>query len=280
MKISKKVFFGTLLIALAGCGANVQPDALSKLGAAPTVEEVTRIAHGSPIYRLDYLAGGQAYIYQTYRATGTDRYYGMLFHQDTLIAVDIVDRQAAFWPASESCTVSPPASGQDVDACLTAFGSDVTAKAVGVEGAANPQQAPMTPSPSPATNGAAKVSKATQQGTLTVTSIPIVLAVPEAILLAPVVAASSAIDSARTKSLGLELGLSYEAISPRVEKYPPHDRLVTNGNGTVIVPSLLLSKPAAAFGVQGGKVIWIDRTPHDSCGSDYTTWGMACASQP
>src|SRR5579859_2781340 len=234
MKISKGILLAALSVILAACGANVQPDALSKLGAAPTVDEVTKIAHGSPIYRLDYLAGGQVYIYQTYRATGTDRYYGMLFHQGTLIAVDIVDRQAAFWPASESCTVAPPAAGQDVDACLAGFGNDVVAKAVGVEGAANPQKAAMTPSPAPATGGTSKVSQAAPQGTVTVTAIPIELAVPEAILLAPVVAASGAIDSARTRSLGLELGLSYEDIRSRVEKYPPQDRAVTAGSGTII----------------------------------------------
>ncbi|MFI4967329.1 MAG: hypothetical protein ACHQAU_01280, partial [Gammaproteobacteria bacterium] len=61
-----------------------------------------------------------------------------------------------------------------------------------------------------------------------------------------------------------------------VEQLPERDRSVKDGSGTVLVPGGLTSIPAAAFGLQDGKVIWLQLDPPTSCGEGFILWDKQC----
>jgi hypothetical protein len=256
-------------IALAGCAtANIQPSDLNALGSAPTVEEVSKIAHGSPLYRLDYLAGGHTFIYETYEATDTGRYYGMLFQDAKLIAVDVTGRGGAYWPGLRACTLFPPKADLDVDGCFQKFNRTVEAAAVEVAAGVTPDQAAKDRS---ANDKAGAIAEGTVE---TVLFAPILI--PVAVVTLPVMGAAAAGDNSRRAALDVKLGDSYDDIRSRVEQYPDKYRSIMDGKGTVLIPGAVVPNAAAALGVDGGKVIWIDLIPNTECGGGFMFWGMTC----
>jgi hypothetical protein len=258
---------GTIL--LAGCAtANVKPRDLSALGSAPTADQVAKITHGSPLYRLDYLAGGHTFIYETYEASDTERYYGLLFQDGKLDAVDLTGRGAAYSPGLRACTLFPPKPGLDVDRCFQDFNRDAETIAVKVDTGVTPDQAAKRRS-------ASGTADTVAMGAVETAMFAPVL-IPIAAVTLPVMGVAAAGDKSRRESLDVKLGDAYANVRGRVEQYPDKYRSITDGSGTVLIPGAVVPNAAAAFGVDQGKVIWIDLSPGTSCGGGFFFWGMNC----
>jgi len=256
-------------IALAGCAtASIQQSDLNALGAAPTADEVNKVAHGSPLYRLDYLAGGHSFIYETFEASDTARYYGLLFQDGHLVAVDVTGEGQGFWPGLRACTLFPPDAHLDVDGCFRKFNQTAEAAAVKVAAGVAPDQA--------AKDRNARETTGTVVESAMYTAILAPILIPAMVITLPVMGAAEAGDESRRESLDVKLGDSYDDIRSRVEQYPDKFRSVTDGNGTVLIPGAVVSNASAAFGVDKGKVIWIDLTPSTECGGGFMFWGTTC----
>lgn len=259
---------GTIL--LAGCAtANVKPRDLSALGSAPTADQVAKITHGSPLYRLDYLAGDHSFIYETYEESGTERYYGFLFQDGKLAAVDLTYEGEAQRPSLVACTLFPASVDMDVDACFQSFNRSVEAKSIEAGAAVIPDK-PFKPSDPEGTAGTVV------EGAVVLTfSAPFII--PAAVIGLPIVAAASVTGDGRGQApLDVKLGTSYEDIRTRVEQYPDKDRSIKDGSGTVLIPGSALAGITAAFGMDKGKVIWINPTPSTVCGGGMWFWGQTC----
>lgn len=264
----KGLLLGSMLALLAGCAtANIQPNDLNALGSAPTAEEVSKVAHGSPLYRLDYLAGGHPFIYETYEASDTERYYGLLFQDGKLVAVDVMGRRQAYSPGLRACTLFPPKVGLDVEGCLQDFNRATQTVAVKVLADITPDQAAKDER---SNETAGVVAETAVDAAL----IPILI--PIAAITLPVMGVAAAGDKSRRESLDVKLGDSYDDVRSRVEQYPDKYHSIKDGSGTVLIPGALVPNAAAAFGVDRGKVIWIDLSPGTACGGGFFFWGMSC----
>ena len=256
-------------ILLAGCAtANIQPSDLSALGSAPTTDDIAKIAHGSPLYRLDYLAGGHSFIYETYEQSDTVAYYGLLFQDGKLAAADVIPEKSAYWSDLRHCTVFPPDAGRDVEKCFQAFDQATQAHAVNLGSGVAPAQAAKSPS-------AGQAAGAVIEGTVYVAmSAPILI--PVAAIALPVLGALALEDQSRRESLHVTLGESYADLRSRVETYPAKFTSITDGDGTVLIPGVGPSEVAGAFGVANGEVIWIDMSPRAGCGGGLFVAGTHC----
>jgi hypothetical protein len=127
-------------LLLAGCASsNIRPEDMSKLGAAPTTEDIDKIAHGKPLHRLDYLVDGQTYTFEIYEAADTAKYYGLLFQAGKLIAVDIYAANShSTSPAG--CMLFPPRPGMEVEACLRTVDQALQAASVDLNKPVIPDQ--------------------------------------------------------------------------------------------------------------------------------------------
>jgi|GEM_PF-6017240 len=259
----------SLLSALAGCSstANIKPDDLSALGPAPTAEEVAKVADGKPLYRLDYLAGGHAFLYETFEAADTERYYGLLFQDGKLAAVDLTDARAASWPELMPCTVFPVDPAQDVDACFQKFNQAALAAAVNVSGDVAPDQAAKD-------RKAITADKAVDAAVYITLTAPVW--VPIAIIALPVMAVSESSHKAEGKPVSVTLGESYEDVRSQVQAYPAKFLSVTDGKGTVLVPGAGTSEVSSAFGVREDKIIWVSLFPRAGCGAGLFDEGTRC----
>jgi hypothetical protein len=258
----------TLIVCLTGCASSgVHSTDLSKLGDKPTIEDVTKIAHGTPYYRLDYLMGDQTFIYEMYEDSDSNRYYGMLFQGGQLIAVNLLDQHQAYRSPMFKCTLFPPTPGMDVEDCFRKFNAAVQANALELRSAAAP------------TDNHAGVSGQNGEAVGAVAEAVVLspILIPAAVVGLPFLGAEKVSEQSARESLDVKLAEPYAEIQSRVEQIPERDRSVTNGNGTVFVPSDLTSIPAAAFGVQDGKVIWIDLAPRSLCGGGFMLWNKDCS---
>lgn len=255
-------------LLLAGCATpNIRPEDISKLGAAPTQADIDKIAHGEPLHRLDYLVDGQPYTFEIYEAADTAKYYGLLFQGAKLIAVDVSGVNSRI-PGPADCMLFPPKSGMDVEACLRTANQTLQAASVDLS-------QPVTPDQQTLQRMKNESAGAVAEGvTYTVLMAPIV--VPIMAVMLPLIEVEKASEKSVQQSLSVKLGDSYQDIQVRVEQLPERERSVTDGSGTVLVPSSFSSIPAAAFGLQGGKVIWLQFDPPSECGGGFMLWGMQC----
>lgn len=253
---------------LAGCASsNIRPDDMSKLGAAPTQQDVDKIAHGKPIHRVDYLVDGRGYSFEVYEASDTARYYQLLFQDGKLIAVDLALGDAG--PAN--CMKFPASPDLDVEDCLRTENQDLQTASIDLHQPVTPDQA--------AQHGSGTETAETAVEGVTMLGMMAVIAPAVAtleVLSLPIMGVEAAGEKSAQGSIGVKLGDSYQAIQARVEQYPERDRSVKDGAGTVLVPSSFSSIPAAAFGVQGGKVIWLELDPPSECGNGFMFWGLQC----
>lgn len=253
---------------LAGCASsNIRPEDMSKLGAAPTQQDVDKIAHGKPIHRVDYLVDGHGYSFEVYEAADTARYYQLLFQDGKLIAVDLALGDAG--PAN--CMKFPASPDLDVEDCLRTENQALQTASVDLHQPVTPDQAAQHSSGSETAETA--VEGVTMLGMMAVIA-PAVASLE--VLSLPIMGVEAAGEKSAQGSIGVKLGDSYQAIQARVEQYPERDRSVNDGAGTVLVPSSFSSIPAAAFGVQGGKVIWLELDPPWECGNGFAVWGADC----
>lgn len=269
MKLNSGMCFcSCLMFLLVGCASsNIHPEDMSKLGAAPTIGDIGKIAHGPPLYRLDYLVDGQAYTYEIYEATDTAKYYLLLFQGGRLVAVDIWDEQSN---QSEpgTCTFFPPRSGMDVEDCLRKIDQSLMANKVDLRQPATPDQEALERS---------KSGAADTVGMLTIeTALFAPIMVPVLVITLPIAGASALADKSPHDSPNVTLGESYEDVRSRVESYPANFVSITDGNGTVLVPGHGVSEVAAAFGVAGGKVNWINLSPGTQCSGLHSSTGTHC----
>lgn len=258
---------GACSVLIACTTANIQPQDMSKLGAAPTKADIDKIAHGSPLRRLDYLVDDQAYTFEVYEATDTAKYYGLLFRGDKLIAVDIFDSNtqvAGPW----TCMYFPPKPGLDVEDCLKKADQSLIAAAVDPHQMVAPDQK------------ALDQSRSDVAGTVAETAVYMALFAPVMLPIAaitlPVMGVAAASDKPRRTSLDVKLGDSYADIRASIEQYPEKFRSLKDGSGTVLIPGAVVPNASAAFGVDKGKVIWIDLSPNTACGGGVMFWGMSC----
>jgi hypothetical protein len=271
MGMWKGIFCGFILILSAGCASsNIRPEDMSRLGAAPTQQDVDKNAHGKPLHRVDYLVDGRSYVFEVYEAADTARYYQLLFQDGKLIAVDMASGYTRdFGPAT--CMMFPASPGLDVEDCLRTEDKALQDASVDL-------QQPVTPD-KPARQRASGDTAATAVEGVTMLSLAAVFApvvIPLEVLSLSVTGAEKAGEKSAQQSLGVKLGDSYQDIQARVEQLPERDRSVKDGDGTVLVPSSFGSLPAAAFGVQGGKVIWLELDPPWECGNGFGIWGADC----
>lgn len=260
-------------IVLAGCAtANIQPEDMSKLGAAPTLDDVDKIAHGTPIHRLDYLVDGQTYTFEIYEAADTAKYYGLLFQGGKLTAVDLVSLN--FYSLGPgACTLFPPKPGMDVEGCLREANRVLQANTVDLHQPVTPNQQVLRRS---AKDTAATAVEGTTYAVLLGPAV-VAAALAANVVILPFIGAEKASEKSAQQSLGVKLGDPYAgAVQARVEQLPERERSVQDGSGTVLVPSGFSSIPAAAFGVEGGKVIWLQLDPPTMCGEGFMVWGMQC----
>lgn len=253
---------------LAGCAsASIQQQDLTALGSAPTAEEVSKIAHGSPLSRLDYLVDGQTHSYEIYEAADTGKRYGLLFQAGRLSAVDVLDAHT-YNPGPRICTFFPPKPSFDVEDCLRKITQ--TAKDTAVD-----LSQPVTPDQKAIERTQNEKAGAVAEGAVeTALFAPIIL--PVAAVMLPFMGAEKASEKSAQQSLDVKLGEPYQDIQARVEQIPERMRSVTQGSGTVLVSSGLTSIPAAAFGLQDGKVIWLQFDPPATCGGGFMLWEKDC----
>ena len=266
------VIFGVFLL-LAGCAtSNIRPQDMSRLGAAPTMDDVDKIAHGSPIHRLDYLVDGQPFTFEIYEATDTSKYYGLLFQAGKLISVEIVDLN--FYSLGPgACALFPSKPGMDVEGCLREANRSVQAHSVDLNQPVTPNQQSVQRS---SKDTAATVAEGTTYAVL-LGPVVVPFALTATVVMLPFIGAEKAGEKSAQQSLGVKLGDPYAgAVQARVEQLPERERSVQGGSGTVLVPSSFSSIPAAAFGLQGGKVIWLQLDPPTMCGDGFMLWGMEC----
>ncbi len=271
--MSKGFLFGFLLALLAGCAtSNIRPQDMSQLGTTPTMDDVDKIAHGAPLHRMDYLVDGQTYTFEIYEATDTSKYYGLLFQAGKLIAVDIVALHFySFGP--EACALFPPKPGMDVEGCLRDANRTLQANAADL-------RQPVTPNQQGVHTAAKDAAETAAEGSVYAAFLgPVLvsLVVAGAVVALPILGAEKAGEKSAQQSLGVKLGDPYAgAVQARVEQLPERERSVQAGAGTVLVPSSFSSIPAAAFGLQGGKVIWLQLDPPTACGDGYIVWDLKC----
>lgn len=255
-----RICAGFLLIAvilLAGCATpNIKQQDLSALGPTPTAEDVSKIAHGPPLTRLDYLVDGQTYTYEVYGVADAGKDYGLLFQGGKLSAVNIFDSHT-YKPEPRTCTLFPPKPNFDVEDCLRKITQSLKDSAVDLQQQVTPDQK---------TQEMENDNKAGDVAETAVTAAlfaPILL--PAAVVMLPFIGAESASRKSAQDSLGVKLGDSYQDIQARVEQIPEKQRSVVQGSGTVLVSAGLTGLPAAAFGLQDGKVVWLQLDPPASC---------------
>lgn len=261
-------FLFTAAVLLAGCAsANIQPQDLKALGPAPTAEEVAKVAHGAPLTRLDYLVDGQTYTYEVYGIADAGKDYGLLFQRGKLSAVNIFDIHT-YKPEPRTCTFFPPKPNFDVEDCLRKINQSLKDSAVDL-------RQPVTPDQKTQEMEQDKKAGAVAESVVdTALLAPIVL--PAMAIMLPFMGAEHASEKSAQESLHVKLGDPYQDIQARVEQIPERQRSVTQGSGTVLVPGGLTSIPAAAFGLQDGKVIWLQFDPPTACGGGFMLWEKDC----
>lgn len=245
------------IILLAGCATpSIQQQDLNALGPAPTIEEVSKIAHGPPLNRLDYLVDGQTYTYEVYAVADAGKDYGLLFQSGKLSAVNVFDIHT-YKPEPRTCTFFPPKPNFDVEDCLRKITQSLKDSAVDLRQPVTPDQKTQ------AMEQKEKAGDVTAAAVETALFAPIL--VPVAVVMLPFMGAEKASQKSAQDSLGVKLGDPYQDIQARVEQIPEKSRSVVQGSGTVLVPAGLTGMPAAAFGLQDGKVIWLQLDPLASC---------------
>jgi hypothetical protein len=257
-------------LLFVGCASSsIRPEDMAKLGAAPTMEDIDKIAHGSPLYRLDYLASDHTFIYETYEASDTKRYYGLLFRDGKLIAVDEMPLHLASWPSLWHCTLFPPDPSEGVDACFQAFNRSAEASAVKIGSDVAGDQVAKS-------QDYHEVEGAVAENAVEIALFAPIL-IPAAAIALPVMGVTELADESQRASLKVVLGEPYEDVRSRVEGYPAKFVSVVDGNGTVLVPGAGVSEVSAAFGVADGKVVWIDLSPKAGCGGGLLSKGKYCS---
>lgn len=266
----KRLFVGApiaiVALSLVGCASEgFRPDALADASYGESVQDLKAITGSPTWYQLDYLSGGSTYRYESHTANGTAKIYGFLFKNDRLVAVQQLTRPH-YSSGLGDCAAFPPNLAVDTGKCLANFTTRF------IKGA-------LTLSAHRAVTPDAKLLAREHDeamGAVAETAMLSPLLIVPAIVSLPVLGLENASASATRKSSRIRLGESYAEIQKYVEALPAKARIIRNGDGVAYVPSGIFGMPAAAFGIQDGKVIWITMEPNATCGEGFMFFGMRC----
>ena len=265
---SKLLIVVSVLLAVISCttGGLKQKD-LENLHNTKTKKEKMEL-NNSHEYRLDYMLGGDVFIYAIFLVESSYQYLQVLIKNKKILSISIKknNRRKAFFPDIKRCTLFPAHQELDVQGCLTNFNREMISLN-------DPQWSV----------GVLDLDKsekdASQRGKYQLIGMTAILSpilVPVAVVAAPFLAADAISENVTQGNFKLKLGKN-DNLKEILKKIPEDNKSSFNDNGTFYFASgIVISSPAIGIGFEGENIIWIQRSPGGMCGGGFMFWGNKC----